>query len=249
MQKEYITNEAWRKIYQFLRKEKGIYAKNESLCKRFIMGVYWVLKTGAQWRELPERFGNWNSVFKRFDTWSKKKIFEKLLTFCADDPDLEYVMIDATIVRSHPCAAGYGKQSEEGLGRSKGGFTTKIHATVDALGNPLQIVITPGQRNDITQAETLLKKTENSYVIADRGYDSDALRTLLNNQKCTVVIPPRANRKIQYEYDKDLYKERHLVECFFSKIKHFRHVFSRFDKKAQNYLSFICFVGAILWLR
>ncbi|QQR49192.1 IS5 family transposase [bacterium] len=249
MQREYITNEAWRKIYQFLKKEKGIYVRNEGLCKRFIVGVYWILKTGAQWRELPDRYGNWNSVFKRFDVWSKKKIFEKLLTFCADDPDLEYVMIDATIVRSHPCAAGYGKQSEEGLGRSKGGFTTKIHATVDALGNPLKIIITPGQRNDITQAETLLKATQNSCVIADRGYDSDALRTLLNNQKCTVVIPPRSNRKIQYEYDEHLYKERHLVECFFSKIKHFRHVFSRFDKKAQNYLSFVSFVGAILWLR
>ena len=76
---------------------------------------------------------------------SKKDIWNKLLQFCIQDPDLEYIMIDATIVRAHACAAGYGDTREEGLGRSKGGFTSKIHAKVDALGNPLKIIITPGK--------------------------------------------------------------------------------------------------------
>ena len=88
--------------------------------------------------------------------WCEKGILERLLKY-TQDPDLEVHMIDGTIVRAHACSAGYKKNSgaQEALGRSKGGFTTKIHALVDALGNPLKFTLTPGQRNDITQAETL----------------------------------------------------------------------------------------------
>ena len=158
-------------------------------------------------------------------------------------------MIDATIVRAHACAAGYGIQAEQGLGRSSGGFSTKIHAKVDALGNPLAIVLTPGERNDITQADALVADVYDSYVVADKGYDSDAFRDKLLEQNCTPAIPPRSNRINPSTYDEYIYKERHVVECFFSKIKYFRRIFSRFDKSARNYASFIAFVGAILWLR
>jgi transposase len=158
-------------------------------------------------------------------------------------------MIDATIVRAHACSAGYKTQETEGLGRSKGGFTSKIHATVNALGNPLKFIITAGQRNDITQADALLENVSNAYVIADKGYDSTKLRLKITNQNYVSVIPPRANRKNQYEYDEHLYKERHAVECLFSKMKHFRRIFSRFDKSARSFVSFLSFVGACLWLR
>ena len=80
--------------------------------------------------------------FKCFNAWSKKNIWDKLLQFCVQDPDLEYIMIDATIVGAHACAASYGNQKDEGLGRSKGGFSSKIHAKVDALGNPLKFIVT-----------------------------------------------------------------------------------------------------------
>lgn len=172
-----------------------------------------------------------------------------MLQFCSQEADLEYVMIDATIVRAHACAAGYGSQDIEGLGRSKGGFTTKIHAKVDALGNPLQFIITPGQRNDITQAEALLKNVMDSFVIADKGYDSTHLRNTIISQSCYPVIPSKSNAKSPYLYDKYLYKERHAIECFFGKIKYFRRLFSRFDKSARNFVSFLSFVGACLWLR
>lgn len=160
-------------------------------------------------------------------------------------------MIDATIVRAHPCAAGYekGQQDREALGRSKGGFTTKIHAVVDALGQALRFTLTPGQRHDITQASELLEGFEKAQVIADNGYDSNALIEQLEKQNCKPVIPPRSNRKTPREYDKDVYKERHLIECFFNKIKHFRRVFSRFDKKAATYMGFLAFASVIIWLR
>ena len=206
-------------------------------------------RTGAQWRELPTRYGKWNSIFQRFNNWSKKHIWEKLLEFCAQDPDMESVMIDATIVRAHACAAGYGKQEVEGLGRSRGGFTSKIHAKVDALGNPLKFIITPGESSDYKEAPELLKDVFDSYVLGDKGYDSNDIRDQLRSQRCIPVIPFRSNRKVQEEYDKNLYKDRYVVECFFSKIKQFRRIFSRFDKSARNFLSFLFFVGGCIWLR
>ncbi len=181
--------------------------------------------------------------------WSKKNIWGELLKFCSQDPDLEYVMIDATIVRAHACAAGYGEQEVEGLGRSMGGFTSKIHTKVDALGNPLQFIITPGQTNDSTQAKGLLDGVYNSYVIADKAYGAVKIRAQIKKQSCTDVIPSKSNSLKPVDYDKHLYKERHAIECFFSKLKFFRRVFSRFDKSARNFKAFLSFVGTLIWLR
>ncbi len=249
MKKEYISEYAWSKILSFLKTCKNIYIGSKKRCKHFVEAIYWMSRTGAQWRELHDRYGKWNSVFKRFDALSKKGIWGELLQFCIKDPDLEYIMIDATIVRAHACAAGYGDQTNEGLGRSKGGFTSKINAKVDALGNPLKFIITPGQRNDCTQASLLLKNVNGSYVMADKAYDSNNIRKQIKNQNSEAVIPPRSNRIEKYDYDEFLYKERHVIECFFGKIKHFRRIFSRFDKSARNFLAFLSFVRAIIWLR
>jgi transposase len=147
--------------------------------------------------------------------------------------------------------SGYKKdsQAEQALGRSKGGFTTKIHAVVDALGQALRFSLTAGQRHDITQAPHLIEGFKNSNVIADKGYDSKAFIGQIEKQHCTPVIPPRSNRKDPRHYDEHLYKERHLVECFFNKIKHFRRVFSRFDKKASSFMGFLADASILLWLR
>jgi transposase len=249
MRKEYINKIAWCKILGFLKLEKRIYIGSEIKCKRFVEAIYWMSRTGAQWRELPMEYGKWNSTFKRFNNWSKKGIWDKLFQFCADNPDLEYIITDATIVRAHACAAGFGIQEEQGLGRSKGGFSSKIHTKSDALGNPLKFIVTAGQRNDITQAEALLKDVSQAYVIADKGYDSKDLRSKLIKQQCIPVIPTKSNSKEPYQYDKHMYKERYVIECFFSKMKYFRRVFSRFDKTLRNFISFLSFVGAIIWLR
>jgi transposase len=246
MQKEYINESNWVKICLFLRGCKKVYLTR---CKNFLEAICWMSYGGTPWRMLHEKYGNWNSIFKRFNAWSKKRIFDDLLAFCAQDPDLEYISIDATIVRAHACAAGYGDQNTEGLGRSKGGFTSKIHVKVDALGNPLKFIITPGQVSDITQANLLLEGITGAYVIGDKGYDSKALREAIKQQGSEPVIPSKSNALEPYEYDKDIYKERHVVECYFSKMKNYRHVFSRFDKSARNFSSFLSFVGTMIWLR
>jgi transposase len=144
---------------------------------------------------------------------------------------------------------GAKKHGTQSLGRSRGGHSTKIHLATDALGNAIRFILTGGERNDITQAEQLLENLFPDYVIADKAYDADKFVLLLKKTNAQAVIPSRVNRKIQRVIDTDLYKERHLIECCIGKLKHFRRVFSRFDKLAKNYLSFVQFASTIVWLR
>ena len=147
------------------------------------------------------------------------------------------------------CAKKNGGQQSQALGRSRGGFSTKVHIAVDALGNPLRFILTPGQSHDSPQADALIEGYSTQALIADKGYDSKELVDEVKARNVEAVIPPRSNRKEQREYDKHLYKERHLVECFINKIKHYRRLFSRFEKLSKNYLGFLSFVSALIWLR
>lgn len=121
--------------------------------------------------------------------------------------------------------------------------------SVDSLGNPLRFILTAGQKHDISRAQELIEGERSEYVIADRGYDSDRFRESIADSGAVAVIPSRLNRKQPRPYDKHLYKERHLVECLIGKIKHYRHIFSRFDKLDDRYLGFLQFVGALIWLK
>lgn len=113
----------------------------------------------------------------------------------------------------------------------------------------MRFTLTAGQRHDIIQAEAQYVEFECEYVIADRSFDADDFLQLLISDGVIPVIPPRKNRIEQRKYDEHLYKERHLVECFIGKIKHYRRVFSRFEKLASRFLGFLSFVGALIWLR
>ena len=247
----HIKAREWEQIIAILRTRKDIKTKNESKLRRFIEAIWYIVRSGCQWRLLPSTYGSWRAIHMRFKSWADKGIWAELFTQVQVDPDMEATMIDATIVRAHACSAGYNKnsQDQEALGRSKGGFSTKVHALVDALGNPLKFILTPGQRHDITQADSLVQDLENTMLLADKGYDSNALVGQLKIQQSIAVIPPKKNRKHKRDYDRHIYKERHLIECFFGKIKHFRRVFSRFDKTATVFMSFLQFVGALIWLR
>lgn len=104
-----LTDEQWEKIQTFLKDDPTAYVGNETEFRRLVTGVLWISRSGAQWRLLPTEYGKWNSVYKRFARWSNQGIGERMLDHFADDPDMEHGMVDSTIVRAHPCAAGAEK--------------------------------------------------------------------------------------------------------------------------------------------
>jgi transposase len=142
-----------------------------------------------------------------------------------------------------------GTQADQALGHSRGGFSTKIHITTDGLGNPLRLELTPGQRHDIIKAHDLIVDLEFEHLIADRSYGAEDFRQELIAAGTEPVIPPKTNALQPHAYDEWRYRERHLIECFIGKIKHFRRVFSRFDKLASRFLGFLHFVSTLVWLR
>jgi transposase len=128
-------------------------------------------------------------------------------------------------------------------------LTTKIHAVVDALGNPLVLSLTGGQVHDIKQAELLTDQIQPGALLGDKGYDADGFVKNLEARGITVVIPSKANRKVQRPCDFALYCERNLVERFFNIIKHFRGIATRYEKTARNFLAGLHLVCALVWIK
>jgi transposase len=126
---------------------------------------------------------------------------------------------------------------------------TKIHALVDALGNPVGFFLTGGEAHDLVGADHLLPDMQAEMLIADKAFDADerVLEPLAAAGK-TAVIPPRANRLVKRDYDRDLYKTRHLIENFFAKLKQFRAIATRYDKTARNFLAAIHLAASVVWL-
>jgi transposase len=152
---------------------------------------------------------------------------------------------------SSASTGGWAKKSSssaEALGRSRGGLTTKIHALVDALGNPLRIHLTPGQWADSPQALPLLMGFS-PLAVADKAYDTNTSVQTLTKQGIQSVIPPKANRIDQREYDENRYEDRNKIERFFNLLKGYRRIATRYDKTATSFLAFVHLACALIWLR
>jgi transposase len=150
-----------------------------------------------------------------------------------------------------PSARCRGKKTHgpQALGRSRGGFTTKIHALCDRLGYPIKFILTGGQEADCTQAIPLLEGFSAEAILADKGYDSNAIVEFVEKIGAKVVIPPKKNRLVQRDYDKILYKERNRVERLFNKLKHFRRVATRYDKLDVTFLAFVYLASTFILLK
>ena len=133
------------------------------------------------------------------------------------------------------------------MGRSRGGLSTKIHLETDAQGQPIRFALTGGQEADGPQAIPLLTGIETEGIIADRGYESNQILTFIQGQGAETVIPPKSNRKDPWEYDRQLYRTRNLIERAFNKLKQWRRLATRYDRKSLYFLSAWYLVAAIIW--
>jgi transposase len=106
-----ISDSSWEKLYKYLNEFNNIYTKQEDNCRRFVEGVFWMVRSGASWRLLPPEYGKWNTVYRRFADWAEKGVWYKMLYYFAHDADMEYIMIDSTILRAHACATPKKKTS------------------------------------------------------------------------------------------------------------------------------------------
>lgn len=164
--------------------------------------------------------------------------------------DTEWVFTDGSYVRAHQHASGARRGEERAIGRTSGGLTSKIHLCADAHGNPIDFEITGGEVHDSQIAPELIEKIKADYWVADKGYDSDVIRECARKKGMKPIIPRRFNsHKPNLDFDKHIYKIRHLVENVFARLKHFRSVATRFEKLARNFKSIVFIACTFIWLK
>ncbi|WP_262947095.1 IS5 family transposase [Xenorhabdus indica] len=248
MPRTMLTDLYWNKLSALMQHTGWVYDKPEH--RLTLEGILYRMRTSIPWRDLPTKFGKWNSVFSRFNAWSKKGILQLIFKWLSDIADTEWLFIDGTIVRAHQHSAGAASDNDEAIGKSRGGRSTKIHLAVDSGGLPVHFELSGGQVHDSVHAESLVSESPSSeVVIADKGYDSQPFRTFIEQREATPVIPYRKNsRKAGQHIDNCLYRYRHLVENVFARIKHFRAIATRYDKLERNYASMVALAFILVWL-
>jgi transposase len=243
-----LTDFEWAAIRPFLpNKPRGVPRVND---RRVLNGIFWVLRSGAPWRDLPAAFGPYTTCYNRFIRWGRAGVWDQIMDALAETHDAAVQMIDTSIVRVHQHGACIAGNNEQHMGRSRGGMTTKIHAVVDTNGLPVQLGLTTGEAHDNRLCSVLLNQlSPQTLLLADRGYDADWIRSLASEQGAWANIPPKRNRKETICFSPYLYRARNLVERFFNRIKQCRRIATRYDKLAANYLAFIKLASIRVWLR
>ncbi|MDX8468143.1 IS5 family transposase [Mesorhizobium sp. VK23B] len=242
-----LTDAQWAKMEPHCLGKTSDPGRSGKDNRLFIEAVLWIARTGSPWRDLPAHFGNWSTAFRRFSDWRKADVFVKLFEACSDEPDMEYAMIDATIVKVHRHGQGAkGGPQSQAIGRSKGGMTTKILALTDALGNLVRFHLMPGHRFDTVGVEPLLQGVDFGGLIADKAFDSDTIVADLNKRGAKIVISQHPRRARPLPLDRQLYTWRHLIENFFCKLKEFKRIALRADKTDKSFAAMIFLAAAVI---
>jgi transposase len=258
-----------------------------------INGILFRIRTGVPWRDLPERFGNWKTVYERHRRWSADGTWDRILQAVLVDADAEgridwsMVSVDSTSCRAHQHAAGAPRRApripkrrsiprqhrpDEGLGRSRGGLTCKIHLAGEGGRRPLALLITPGQWGDSPQLIPVLERiqvkrpgggrprTRLDHLGSDKAYSSRRNRRYLRRRQIKHTIPEpkdqRANRRRRGSkggrptgFDKEMYQRRNEVERTINQLKHSRAVATRYDKRAYVFHSTVTTASIRLWIK
>jgi transposase len=234
-----------------------------------INGIFWRLHAGAAWPDIPERYGKWKTIYDRYTWWRRNGTWDRILKALQAKLDAQGQIdwaqwsLDGTIVRAHRAAAGAEKSGPDGaaepsnhaLGRSVGGFSTKIHLLSDGNGVPLDACLTPGQTHESTQVETVLEQVRiprasgrirmrPRRLAADRAYDAQRIRHWLRLRGIKPIIPPKRRtgkrkRGRPVSYDRVQYRRRSTIEQCVGWLKECRAVATRYEKLALNYLGLV----------
>jgi transposase len=202
-----LSDEEWIAIKPMLRnKPRGVPRVND---RRVLNGIFWVLRSGAPWRDLPNNFGPYTTCYNRFVRWRRAGVWAKIMSALARAHDAAVQMIDTSIVRVHQHGACINRNRRQSMGRSRGGLTSKIHAVVDTNRLPVRLVLTAGEAHDNRLAGKLLSPLQSgSMPLADRGYDADWIRALAAEKSAWANIPPRCNRNEPICFSPHLYLAR-----------------------------------------
>ena len=192
-----LNDHEWAAIKPFLpNKPRGIPRVND---RRVLNGIFWVLRSGAPWRDVPDNFGPYTTCYNRFVRWRRAGVWARIMNALAGAHDAAVQMIDTSIVRVHQHGACITRNRKQSMGRSRGGLTSKIHAVVDTNGLPVRLALTAGEAHDNRLAGKLLSRLKSgTMLLADRGYDADWIRALVRQHGAWANIPPKRNRTERY---------------------------------------------------
>jgi transposase len=208
--------------------------------EKVIHAILFVLHEGCGWRAVNQPAAKWNSIYQYYRRWCREGTWQNVWDLLAPRTRGKTVYLDASHIKVHRSGLNpAGGREAQAIGKTKGGWNTKLHAAVDGGGTPQALALSPGHEADVSHAPELLETTTAGKAVADKGYDSDPLRAWLVGRGITPCIPPRSNRTNPRPYSHASYRKRHLVENFFEKIKTFRRVATRYDKLAETFFGWV----------
>ena len=212
--------------------------------------LFYRLRNAGPWRDLPEGFGPWRTIYGWHRLWAREGLWARMLARMARKVRNRIRLVDGTHVRVHQCAANpKGGAAAQAMGKTRGGRNSKIMALTDVRGLPVKLSLIEGQAYEGHHVIELLDDPRGLMVVGDKGFDDDKLRKQLEEFGAGHCFPSKSNRKKKSRLNKKLYRQRYRVENFFCRLKRWACASTRRDKLALHFLSLIQFASIIDWLR